>query len=88
MITTSNLDKARKQLKTEEKPRIVKAQNDEFNRKIVENGQFDILLSPEENTRPTTLKHLDSGVNHILAKKAAEKGIAVGIDLASLRNLG
>ncbi len=76
MIDISNIEKAKKEIKNcSERPVVVKAQDDEFNRKILEYGNFDILL-------------LDSGLNHVLARIAARNKIAIGIDLNELRKLG
>ncbi len=87
MINTSNFSKAKDLLKKEEKPKIVLAQNLEFNRKMLEKAEFDILLSPENNTSNTTIRSIDSGLNHVLCKIAAKKSIRIGIDLEHLRNL-
>lgn len=87
MINTNNLSKAREMLKKENKPKIVLAQNLEFNRKILEKADFDIFLSPENNTTNTTIRNIDSGLNHVLCKIASKKGIKIGIDLRNLRNL-
>ncbi len=75
MIHTSNIEKAKKEIRNcMEMPIIVKAQGGEFNRKILEYGNFDILL-------------LDSGLNHVLARIAARNKVAIGIDLNELRKL-
>ena len=88
MINTKNTEEAKKLIKKSERPIIVKAQSPEFNRKILEYGKFDILLSPElsENVKDT-VKNINSGLNHVVAKIAAKNGISIGIDLNSLRNL-
>lgn len=87
IINTSNLSRARELLKKESKPRIVSAQNTEFNRKILEKTDFEILLSPENNTEKTKIKSIDSGLNHVLCKIASKRKIAMGIDLNELRKL-
>ncbi len=87
MINTNNFSKAKDMLKKEEKPKIVLAQDKEFNRKMLEKADFDILLSPERNTYQTTVKNIDSGLNHVLCKIANKKGIRIGIDLNEIRNL-
>lgn len=88
MINTKNLQQAKNQIKKEKPPIIVKAQDLEFNRKILEYGKFQILLSTEENTPKGKLKQTNSGFNHIMAKIAAKNKIAIGIDLKSLSHLG
>ena len=54
-------------------------------------GRFDVLLGVEsfgEGGRRDKLRNLDSGLNHIMAKIAAKKKIAIGIDVSGLRKLG
>lgn len=87
-IQTSNINEARKQiqkLKKANKQVIVRAQNPEFNRKILENKDVNILLSPELHTRGDKLKQRDSGLNEILCKIAAKNNIKIGINLDSLK---
>ena len=88
MISTSNIEQAKNQIKkSKEKPLIILAQNDEFNRKLLEYGKFDILLSPESGQRARTLRNIDSGLNHVLAHIAAKNKIAIGIDMEELNKL-
>ena len=88
-INTSNLEQARKQLKKAEKPIIVYAQDDNFNRKILEYGKFDILLflSYVLKQKKDKLKQIDSGFNHVLGKIASNKDITIGFDLEDIRQL-
>jgi ribonuclease P/MRP protein subunit RPP1 len=65
---------------------IVKAQDEEFNRKILEINEVNILLSPEIHYRKDKLKQRDSGLNEVLCKLAAKNDIAIGIDLSELTN--
>lgn len=91
MINTQDLNKARKEIlslsKENKKPIIVKGQNLSFNRKILEYGCFDILLSPEqcEDTKKDKLRQLNGGLNRIMAKIAKKNKISIGIDLDSIR---
>lgn len=90
MINTNNINEARKQiekLKKENKPVIIKAQDPEFNRKIVENKDVDIILGLEFHTRKDSMKQRDSGLNEVLAKLAKENDIAIGIDINELKKL-
>jgi len=88
MINTQNLQQAKSQIiSSKEKPITVKAQNLEFNRKILEYGKFDILLSVESQTGKDKLKQINSGLNHVMAKIAAKNKVAIGIDLKSLHSL-
>lgn len=84
MISTSNFEQAKKLIQKEEKPIVVKAQNDEFNRKILEYGRFDILLSVEKSNEKDKIKQLGSGLNEVLAKIAAKNKISIGIDLEEI----
>lgn len=87
MINTSNFEQAKNLMKKAEKPIIVKAQNDEFNRKILEYGHFNILLSPEAGLRKRSIKNIDSGFNEVLANIAAKNNISIGLDMEELSNL-
>lgn len=92
IINTPNLDQAKNRIKKsisiKEKPIIVKAQNPEFNRKILEYGKFDIILSIESTAEKLTRpKQIDSAFNHVLAKIATKNKIAVGIGLEEIRSL-
>lgn len=87
MINTSNLQLAKEQVKKSPRPIIVKAQTEEFNRKILEYGKFDILLSVQDNNEKDKIKRLNSGFNHVLAQIAAKNKIAMGIDLDSIREI-
>jgi len=88
MIDTTNVEEAKRLIKmSKEKPVVVLAQNDEFNRKILEYGKFDILLSVERGNRRRTLRTIDSGLNHVLAEIAAKNKVSIGIDMDELRAL-
>jgi len=87
IIITSNIQQAKNQIKKEKSPIIIKAQNLEFNRKMLEYGKFHILLDIHNTEGKDKLKKLDSGLNHVLAKIAAKNNIAIGIDLNRLRKL-
>lgn len=65
---------------------IVKAQDEDFNRKIVEMKEVNILLSPEIHERKDKLKQKDSGLNEVLCKIAAKNKIKIGIDLEEIKN--
>ena len=89
IINTSNLNEARKQiqkLKKENKSVIVRAQDTEFNRKILENKDVNVLLSPEIHNRKDKLKERDSGLNEVLCKIAAKNSIKIGININELKN--
>lgn len=88
IINELNVEKAKKMIKSSKaKPVIVKAQNDEFNRRILEYGHFDVLLSPEAGGRARSFKRIDSGLNHVTAKIAAKNDIAIGVNAGELDSL-
>lgn len=87
MISTNNIERAKQSIKKEEHPIIIEAHDDNFNRKLLEYGKFDILLSPEKGQKKDKPKFLDSGLNHILAKIASKNKIAIGINLKEISNL-
>ena len=72
--------------------------DDAFNRRALESLKIDYLVSPEGASREIgnkkleirikdTLKQRDSGLNHVVAKIAAEKGVKIVIDLGEIRRL-
>ncbi len=88
MISEKNLEKTKQLIKNSQaEPIIVKAINLEYNRKILEYGKFDILLSVEksEDIKKDTPRNTNSGFNHVLAKIAVKNNISLGIDLENLR---
>ena len=90
IIDTKNLNQLRKQiqeLKKQKQPIIVKAQDDEFNRKVLENKDVNILLSPESHIRKDYMKQRDSGLNEVLCKLAKQNNIEIGINLQEIKSL-
>ena len=90
IISTSNINEIRKLIQNaKDKPIIVLAQTNELNRKVLEFGKFDILLSVESlrEKQKDKLKQLDSGLNHVLAKIAAKNGVSIGIDIEEISRL-
>lgn len=90
VLSEKNLERAKNLLKNSgEKFRALKAQNAEYNRKMLEWGKFNLLVGVEQSDdiERSKIKQVDSGFNHVLAKIAAKNGIAIGIDLESLRKL-
>ena len=88
MIDTDNVEKAKRLIKeSPEKPIIVLAQNDIFNRKVLEYGKFDILLSVERGDRKDSIRQLDSGFNHFFARLAHKNKVALGVDLGEIAKL-
>jgi len=91
IINTSNINEARKQiqsLKKQKKQIIVMAKEPEFNRKILENKDVDILMSPELHSRNDRLKERDSGLNEVLCKIAKKNEVAIGVEIEKIKKLG
>ena len=89
-INTSNLNEARKQiqrLKKNDGKVVVQAQNPEFNRKILENKDVDVLLGLEIHNRKDKLNQRDSGLNEVLCKLAKKNDIKIGIHLEKIIKL-
>ena len=88
MIITKKIEEAKNKIKkSSEKPLIVISQDDLFNRKIIEYGKFDILLSPEKGNRSNSIRKINSGLNHVVAKIAAKNKISIGIDIDEIKKL-
>lgn len=51
--------------------------DEELNRKAASDPRLDVLLHPEKDRK-------DSGIDHVLAEKAAENRVAIGFDLSIL----
>ncbi len=92
IINTNSVEKAKQLIKTakiEKKPVIIKAQDENFNRKILEYGKFDILLFELKDLvkLKDSLKNINSGINHVLANIAAKDNIVFSYDLSEFQNL-
>jgi len=61
--------------------------DDAFNRRAVETLKMDYLVSPERGAKKDSLKQRDSGINHVVAKMAKEKGVAIVIDFSEVAGL-
>lgn len=89
MINTSNINEARKQiqkLKKEGKEVVVLAQDDEFNRKIFENEDVDLIVGLEFN-KTDLLKQRNSGLNEINTRLAKKNNIKIGVDIEKISKL-
>jgi ribonuclease P/MRP protein subunit RPP1 len=74
-------------LKNSGKVICLKGGNDAFNRRAIETLKIDYLVSPEAGDKKNTLKQRDSGINHVVAKEAARKGIKIVIDFGEIQKL-
>lgn len=87
MINETNIEKAKLEIKKSVKPAVVLAKDDNFNRKIAEYGGFDMILGLDSLSRRRSLRNIDSGLNHVVARILEKNKIAIGIDLESIRCL-
>ncbi|MBR9706598.1 hypothetical protein GOV14_06185 [Candidatus Pacearchaeota archaeon] len=90
MITTSNLNTLRKEIKTLKEKKetvVVQAGSQEFNRKVVENKDVDIFLDPHVHDRKDYMKQRDSGLNEVLCKLAKQNNIKIGIDWPLIKKM-
>jgi len=62
---------------------VVLAGNEEFNRKVLEKKDIDVLLFSNLFGKDK-LKQRDSGLNQVLCKLANKNDIAIGVDLKQL----
>jgi RNase P/RNase MRP subunit p30 len=87
LINENDFEKARKQIQENSKKRIIFSGDDETSRKILEKENIDILLLNQTGKRDFH-KQRNSGFNHVMAKMAKKKGIAIGINLDEIINSG
>lgn len=86
IISTSNLNEARKQIQKalKENPAekiALLSQDDEFNRKTLEIKGLSMLIINEDLEVKDYSKQRNSGLNEILAKICADKGTSIGIQI-------
>lgn len=87
MIVTKNIEEAKKMIKLAKSPIIILGQDPTFNRKLLEYGKFNVLMSPERLEKNSSLKQSNSGLNEILARIAKKNKISIGIDIDDLKSL-
>lgn len=92
ILQTPNLNEIKNQIQKSKKanpeePIIVRAGDEEFNRKVLEIKGVNILLSPELHNRKDRLKQRDSGLNEFLCKLAAKNNIKIGISIPEIQAL-
>ena len=80
--------KARKEIrKSNNKKIIFSGLDDELNRKILEKEKIDVLLLNQFGRIDKT-KQRNSGFNHVLAKIAKKKNVAIGINFDEIMESG
>jgi RNase P/RNase MRP subunit p30 len=62
---------------------VFSSEDAEFNRKVIEKLDVNVLLLKEESRRDYS-KQRDSGFNQVMAREVAKKGIVIGIYLDEL----
>ena len=92
IFQTTNLNELRKQIQKLKKQNkeeliIVRAGDEEFNRKVLEIKDVNILLGSELHLRKDKLKQRDSGLNEFLCKLAAKNNIKIGINMDEIQKL-
>jgi len=85
IIKETNINKAKEQIKKSKPPIIIQSPSNEFSRKILEYGKFQILLLPKGQR--DRLRQLDSSLNHTLAKLAAKNKVAIGVGIDKISAL-
>lgn len=85
IISEENFQKARNEIKKNSGKTIVFCGSDEMNRKVLEKEKINVLLVKVAG-RKDRIKQRDSGFNHVLAKLAKKKNVAIGIDLNEILN--
>jgi RNase P/RNase MRP subunit p30 len=74
-------------LKGAKKIFAVLGRDGDFNRRAIETLKINYLVSPERGNRKDSLKQRDSGLNHVVAKEAVKKKIAIVISPSTLEGL-
>lgn len=91
MINEKNIEKTKQKIQKDNKeglkPVIVLAQNEEYNRKLIESGKFEIIASIEKTSERNRIRQINSGMNPYLAKTCTKNNISLGIDLDEVRKL-
>ena len=64
------------------------ARGSKLNRQLIEHGQIDLLYDAEAHPGNDSLHQRSSGLDHVMARLMAEKGIVLGINLRTLRMAG
>jgi ribonuclease P/MRP protein subunit RPP1 len=89
-LIEANEKEARKiidSLKNKNKIIAIIGSDDEFNRRAIETLKINYLVSPERGIKKDSLKQRDSGLNHVVAKEAKKRNIAIVVNLGELSKL-
>ncbi|MAG39373.1 hypothetical protein CMI41_00180 [Candidatus Pacearchaeota archaeon] len=74
-------------LKGKKKTIALQGGDDAFNRRAIDTMRINYLVMPEMGPKKDKLKQRDSGINHVVAKEAAKKGISFVIDFNFIKKL-
>jgi len=91
MINTKNLNEVRKEilrLKKDGKEVVVRAQDDDFNRKIIESKDVNMIVGLESRGERDYMKQRNSGLNEVLCKLAKQNDIEIGVEIDKIGKLG
>ncbi|MBU2522791.1 MAG: hypothetical protein KKE23_00685 [Nanoarchaeota archaeon] len=66
---------------------IVRGQDDEINRIVLEDKRISMLLSPEGKRKKDSMHSRNSGLNHILCALASKNDIAIGINYSEFKKM-
>ncbi len=92
ILNAPNIEELRRQIQKIKKQNpeeeiIIKAQDEEFNRKALEIKNVDVLLSPEIHNRKDRLKQRDSGLNEYLCRLATKNNVKIAVNLDKIKKL-
>ena len=65
--------------------KVFAAHDEKETRKVLESGKIHVISDLESNKRADKLKHLESGLTPVLARIAADKKVAIGWSLETLK---
>lgn len=86
VIEKNTFEQARKEIRNNKGKFVVFTSGDDaLNRKVLEKEDLDVLLITQLQ-RKDKLKQRDSGFNHVLAKIAKKRKVAIGINLDEIIN--
>jgi len=86
LIREETFEKARKEIgKNSGKLIIFSSDNDDLNRKVLENEKINILLL-NQSKKKDKINQRNSGFNQVLARIAKQKNVAIGINLDEIIN--
>lgn len=71
-------------LRANAKPDLLIVRSSKYNREIIDRGEVDLIYDFEAHPGSDSLMQKKSNLNHIMAKKAYENGIMLGINISSL----